>query len=534
VKTATTASGGRSKILLATSVGGHVAGTTLESLLGAALALRGAEIHVLLCDRLLPACLHCDVSWYPNQKVFATHGPRRDLCNHCFEPAAKAYQEIGAVVHKFSDFVSTKERAEANRIARDLPVSAIKNYRLNGLALGEHAIAGVLRFFARASIDNERFGEAITRRYFEAALLTVHAVRRLVAQYGFDVAVFHHGIYVPQGLIGEVCRAEGIRVVNWNPAYRKRTFIFSHEDTYHHTLMSEPIDAWEKMEWSAAHEAEIMRYLATRWHGTEDWIWFHERPIVDVRKHLASAGIDGNRPVIGLLTNVMWDAQLHYPTNAFASMLDWIVETIRYFAGRPDLQLVIRIHPAEIRGTLRSRQPLMTELANAFPRLPSNVVVFPPEDRVSTYALMEKCDTVLIYGTKTGVELASMGIPVVVAGEAWIRNKGITMDAASAPHYFAILDSLPVAKRMNPDTIERARKYAYHFFFRRMIPLESVKPAIGNPPFQVAIRSLRDLLPGESVGLDVICDGILHGTPFIYPADQLAGARLRDSKLQAG
>ena len=58
----------------------------------------------------------------------------------------------------------------------------------------------------------------------------------------------------------------------------------------------------------------------------------------------------------------MWDAQLHYPANAFPSMLDWVLQTIRYFASRPDLQLLIRVHPAEIRGTARSRQPLVPEI----------------------------------------------------------------------------------------------------------------------------------------------------------------------------
>ena len=55
---------------------------------------------------------------------------------------------------------------------------------------------------------------------------------------------------------------------------------------------------------------------------------------------------------------------------------------------------------------------------------------------MSTYAAMAQCDSVIIYGTKTGVELASMGIPTIVAGEAWIRNKGITRDAATAEQYF--------------------------------------------------------------------------------------------------
>ena len=66
--------------------------------------------------------------------------------------------------------------------------------------------------------------------------------------------------------------------------------------------------------------------------------------------------------MIGLLTNVSWDAQLHYPANAFPSMLEWLVQTCEYFATRPDLQLLIRVHPAEISGFPVSRQPILSEL----------------------------------------------------------------------------------------------------------------------------------------------------------------------------
>ena len=40
------------------------------------------------------------------------------------------------------------------------------------LAIGEHAHAGALRFFATGSLDHEPHAESILRRYLESALLT--------------------------------------------------------------------------------------------------------------------------------------------------------------------------------------------------------------------------------------------------------------------------------------------------------------------------------------------------------------------------
>ena len=151
--------------------------------------------------------------------------------------------------------------------------------------------------------------------------------------------------------------------------------------------------------------------------------------------------------MIGLLTNVSWDAQLHYPANAFPNMLEWLVQTCEYFATRPDLQLLIRVHPAEISGFPPSRQPILGELRERLPQLAPNIFVVPPESGMSTYALMSLCNAAIIYGTKMGVELTSVGLPVIVAGEAWIRNKGLTHDASSPEEYFRLLDQLPFAER---------------------------------------------------------------------------------------
>jgi len=509
------------KILIATSVGSHLAAVALESLLAAALSFRGADVHVLLCDSLLPACMDCDVSWFPKQKHFVINGPGKDLCRNCFWFADKLYSSLGFKVHRYSEFLTGEDITAAEQISSSTPFEEIEGYIFEGIKVGEHTMAGALRFCARASLEGEPYAEPILRRYFKAALLTTCSVHNLLRRLIFDCVAFHHGIYVPQGLVGEVARREKVRVVNWNPAYRKRCFIFSQNDTYHHTLMTEKTSKWEGINLSPGLEKELMKYLKSRWKGTEDWIWFHEKPQVDLTAISNEVGVDFSKPCIGMLTNVMWDAQLHYPANAFPNMLEWIKQTIEYFGGRPELQLIIRVHPAEIRGVLVTRQPVVGEVRKAFPELPGNVFIIPPESNVSTYAVMSQCNAVIIYGTKTGVELTSMGVPVIVAGEAWIRNKGITMDAASVEDYFMLLDRLPVNNRMDNAALSRARKYAFHFFFRRMIPLEFMVPVKGWPPYRVELKNLDELMPGRHSGLDVICDGILGGSDFIFPAEKL-------------
>ncbi len=507
---------GGPKILIPTSVGAYLAGTTLESTLAVALTLRGAEVHVLLCDSALPACFDCWIGLYSNQEQFAKHGPAKDLCHDCFTFANEMYASLGVHLHRYNELLSDADRKRSHNISLSIPYDKIGNYTLDGIGIGEHALAGVLRYYARGELDGEPCAEGILRRFFEASLLTTFMMHNLLEIYDFKSVVFNHGIYVPQGSIGEVCRHEEVPVVNWNPAYRKKCFVFSHQDTYHRTMISEPVKKWVDLPWSEERENSLSRYLESRWKGTEDWIWFHEKPKFDREMIEKETGVDLSKPSVGMLTSVMWDAQLHYPSNAFPGMLEWIIQTIDYFMKRPDLQLVIRIHPAEIRGTIPSRQKVFDEIKKKYSSLPGNIIIIPPESKVSTYAVMSECDTIIIYNTKTGMELAAMGIPVIVAGEAWIRNKGFAMDVDSPASYFKLLDRLPFNKKLSDENILKAKKYTYHFFFRKMIPVEFFAPTGSNPQFKLEISSLKDLLPGKSKGFDVICEGILKGTDFIY------------------
>jgi hypothetical protein len=513
--------GRRGKVLIASNVGGHGPVSMMESMLAAALAVRDADVEIVLCDGMLPGCLRAEYNETPDASVIVERKLAETTCPSCLWRGRSMFEPMGLKVHFLSELITPEEREQARRLAASIPAAAIETYEVDGLKVGEHARAGALRYYARGDLATEPDGEQVLRRYFEASLVSVIAYERLLAQGGYDAAVFHHGLYVPQGQVGEVCRKHGVRVVNWFVAYRANSFILSHDDTYHHTLMTEPTSVWEEMEWGERQRGEIDAYLKSRWHGVRDWIGFHEKPSEDMEAFARTIGLDPARPIIGMLTNVVWDAQLHYPTNAFPGIIDWTLETIDWFAARPDLQLLIRIHPAEIRGTARSRQPMAAEIAARYPALPPNVFVIAPESDVSTYAAMELCDSVLIYGTKMGVELTSVGIPTVVAGEAWIKNKGLTLDAASREEYFAILERLPLRARLTADVMEKAKKYAYHFFFRRMMPLPFMRRDDSALFFKADIASADDLGPGRHVGLDLMCDGILDYKPFVYPAEAL-------------
>ena len=499
------------RVLLATSMGGFNHGAVTDKALAIALTLHGAAVDVFLCDGA-PACHLTKIGKEPPARLIETD--RRIRCPACIDTGQTLFAPLGLRVLRLSEFLTEDDIEQARSLAAGADISQLVDFTLNGWRVGEHARAGALRYFARGDLAREPQSEGVARTFLQAAVRSALAFDRILEQNDYVAVSANHGIYTPQGVIGEVSRKRGVRVVNWNPAYRKHSFVFSHGDSYHRTMITEDVSNWESLDLDGARGPVITDYLRDRREAKGDWIWFNNAGDSSREEIARQLSLD-DRPIIVALTSVVWDACLHYDSNAFDSLQDWLFQTVEYFSSRPDLQLVIRVHPAEVTGFVKSRDKAADMLAERFPELPENIHVIRPDDTLSTYSLIDQANAVLVYSTKTGIEASAQGVPVVVAGEAWIRNKGFTQDASSPASYREILDGLPLQGPLPPDQRARAMRYAYHFFFRRMIELPFLVDA-GPAEFDIQVDALQDLAPGGQGGLDRICDGIIAGAPFVY------------------
>ena len=513
------------RVLFASSYGFAEVMLGVESIVAMALRMRGAAPIYLACDKVLPACEWNRFGNYTLEPgSFAPiHTPRSALerCRVCTESIDEVHGELPIPSVRFVDHILPDDYPRVAAIVDAIPFEEYGSFVYRGVHVGEHAYASVMRAMLRGNLVDNEETRFVFRRYLFTAILVTDLTERVLDATRADRVVAVHGIYVTHGTICEVARNRGIPVVVYGIPYRKGTVIVSHDDTYHRTLVSEPTDQWDRMELTPRKAAVIDTYLESRKFGTKDNVSYNSHAIEDRDAMIRELDLDPTVPIVSLFTNVIWDAQLYYNYTAFANILEWITETIRYFARRPDRQLVIRVHPAEVQGLFQTAQPIEEEIRREFPELPSNVRIIPPTSRLSSYTLAEMSEASLIYGTKMGVEIAAMGTPLIIAGETFNRGKGYSYDVENREEYFALLDRLGELPRNTPAMIERARKYAYHFFHRRMIdlPLFTLDNGFNLTGVRLTFDNLRALEPGACGALDLICQGILDGvTPFVYDA----------------
>lgn len=483
--------------LIGTNTGGNSALLSFDVLIGLALAARGKKVIYVLCDGALSACQMCEISSF--KPVAIARGiHQQSICKTCFPPAYKFLKQLGFEVLLLSEYDSASK------------LSIIEKDQLK-----QHSQAGFLRYIAKGSIESATKDELQILKYFEeSAHKTFNAYKNIILKYSPTKIILHHGIYIPQGSALAAALAKSVPVITWCVSYRKASVMLAHGNSYHITMPKEKIGDFAQNKLTKHQNKQLQKYLASREIGTNDWISFSKKnPKGNIAfKNLRLSTL---KPTYLLLTNVTWDANLHFDADIFENMTEWIFETIKIFKSLPSKQLIIRVHPAETSGTIRSREFIKEMVENHFPTLPSNVILIGPDDKlVDTYTLINNSDIAIVYGTKAAAEIAARGKPVIVVGSAWVRSKGFTFDPSSYDGYAELLKKKTNSIQMTKIQKQLAKRYAYYLFFERMITLKHLIPKKLLTPFVLAkdIKTIKDLRNDEN--LNAITDSIISGEPF--------------------
>ena len=471
------------RILIAGSIGSNP-DLYLESLIGSAFINKGFIVDALLCDGLLDSCFNCKFHLFNNDlllKRLSTYGPGL-ICKSCFHNGKKAYRNLNFNIINFSTLISFQNINEINLITSQFHKALdIKNYKLGGINIGEQSYAGAVRFFASPFIENEKYGLEILKQYFTAALKTYFICQTLFTANKYDAVIVNHGIYVPQGIIAEYANKLGLNVNCWSTGYRNKSFIFSKSRSYHFTILDDYNFESKLIDYN---EKAIIDYLFSRRTGRNDWVLFHEPETKnDVNKFLSKDKLN-----IVLFTNVLWDAQVHFTGNIFSDMIEWLEHTINYFYKHDNVNLIVRIHPGEVKGFVKSRVFLNDILNNILiPNIKNKITIINSDFDLNSYHLAEKADYNIVYSSKIGIELAALGLKILVAGECWTKNKNITFDPLNIIQYNNFLDLMIIDKFkfLNFDQI-KAKKFAYYLFFECMKEVDFIEKKIGNPPYKIS------------------------------------------------
>ncbi len=435
-----------------------------EVVLARALRARGHRVRMVLCDQVLPIC---------EVRFDGQEGAWDNACGKCYAFGGAVLDAAGLEVLPASALAAAAAGAEAGEDERwrdTVDAALLKHYRV-----------GVLPADPRVEERREL--------YRQSARVSASVGRGLAALRP-DLVVMSHGIYCTWGPQRDLLEEAGVPIVTYSEGKKKEAVKFN---------WTTSADWWDvSAEWArvrdvpltAEQEARLDAYLDSRRSHANDVRVYNfggEEPPQRTRERL---GLDPDKPTFTLFTNVLWDAASAQREIAFANPVEWVMETIAWFAAHPDRQLVVKIHPAEV--VIGTRQPFASLIADRFPSLPANVRVIEPHETVNSWSILRVTDLGLVHTSTVGMELPLEGVPCVVVSRTHFRGRGFTVDVESRDEYFGLLEEWVSDPADRARERELARRYAYLLFERYHLPFPFLEEPVVND-----VRALRGVTDAE-------------------------------------
>jgi Capsule polysaccharide biosynthesis protein len=464
-----------------------------ESVIAQALRLRGAEVTLVTCGGGQPIC---EVGW--GRRI----SPRP--CDRCALFTDQVAEAAGLPHARFADefpWGSSPRRAPATLADSDRPAAAAAS------------AASVVWFTRNADPLAAPNGSAVANDFAVSSSAVRKAFARILDRYEPDVVFALNGLFAAERTVRDVAAERGVRVVTYERSPRKDSLLFGVTSAAPEMVTDGVARDQQARALTDRENAALDALLDSRMSGAGSHeMYFRSAQDHDSVTTRRALDIPSGARIISAFTNVAWDTALQQREIGFESQFDWLAQTVAAAGKQDDAVLVVRIHPSE--GRWGTDQPADLEIGRRVGRLPANARVIAASDPLSSYGLLAISDLVLGYTTTVGLEAAVRGIPVAVAGRTHYRGRGFTFDIDSPADLERVIAE---QQTMTAEQVELARRYAFAFFFRLMIPFPQIRTA-GDRIVELP-TSADDLLPGRDRYLDFICDRILDGGDFFLPSE---------------
>lgn len=502
-----------------------------DGILTWALRLRGADIIPTMCDKLQSTqCMIYSGVWQGSFEP-GFEERRKNICAQCVNHDLRLWEILNIRPIRLSSYLTEGERDAIWQEVRTLMQDDWENAVFEGYPIGREVFKAVVNNHLQGEIKpywREQANEMAVSHAFNVIALK-RAYERIFTTIAPERIVGNGGYYYQWGVVHELAQQNqipyyryfpvGLQPMAWNYALNSK-----------HLIDVNPAwDSWIKQPWGEKEQLRVKNDLKAR--GL--YVSLAQEPDIAerVEQLRAKLNLDKSKRTLLAFTGVIWDANTNIQSDVYQNMYLWLLDTIDWFTHHPQVQLIIRVHPAEdavpsIDPQNRSR--FEKELAEKGITLPSNVFLIKQHEKVETYDLMHLSDVGTVYMSTTGLEFSCLGKPLIAIGPVHYTNKGFTLEPKSRFDYQEMLAQHLVNKQLfkAPEEIQLlAMKYWYLYAFHASCVTGlfetqqknwlAIKRGIDGFSFHPKALTAQDLLPGANEQIDYFCDAVMNSLPIM-------------------
>jgi len=398
-----------------------------EALIAESLMQGGHQITYVGCGGVLKSyCIAMSASGVPFE---ASPSQKEAVCRSCRSNGAILRRQFGFDGTDLSAEVSADDQAFARQLTASVTRENCLELTLDDVEIGRIALYEMLLHSKKRALD---FVDAEWDRYLgslENAIVVLRCVQRICDRTRPDRIFLYNALYSVNRV---VCRLAEIRGIPQyflhagdNLSNRLQTLILARDHAYSHCEdLRNKWPLYKDQPCSPVAMAAATNHFLEVIKGRSIWAYSSAAGSrVDLRQRF---GIGPDQKIICATMSSddeLFAAQIAGTLRSnvqllFKTQVDWVRSLIAYVSARPELSLILRVHPREFpnkrEGVLSEHaRMLQVVLAN----LPDNVKVNWPTDAISLYDLANVVDVFVNAWSSAGKEMAWLGLPVVLYTE---------------------------------------------------------------------------------------------------------------------
>lgn len=378
---------------------------------------------------------------------------KKAICDKCVQQSEMIRTQLNFTGRTLRSFLKPQDIEYADRLSRERPIEELYDHFEGGLSVGRLALYETIIQTKSISKQLSSEAESFYRSNFRNTLISVRASIAMLAELKPDIGISYHTAYAYNRAFQRIFEANDVPV--W---FLNASLNVAELDTHLVVAKSDPeflfrkmLDDWRGFQDVTCTEEDFAcatdHLLALMGGGGFGYSNSIKREKAGALEKLGCP--PGKKVVAALLSS--YDELLAADlagfgwttdNDVFPSQVEWVKWLFAFARLRPDIHLIVRVHPREfaINGKGgRSEHSYLLEAA--FLDKPDNASINLPSDGIAIYDLLMEIDVALIAWSSAGMDAGMLGVPVVTyAGDVLLFPRELAYDAGSREEYARFID----------------------------------------------------------------------------------------------
>lgn len=406
----------------------------------------GNEVYIVQCDKSLEVCQH-------------NHYGNCAMCSHCKRAMLKNLKEYGLLDHAkvktLSDIINKDDKREAEAIKTDFhSVKELKDITYKGAQFGYGAFSSYVTYSRNVMPEMTDELRSYIGYYIRKEVMVYSAIERLHQKEHFDLIVFHNGRFAQFKPFLEFAKLHGIDYIATEQRLSKGIFLkdyfynnIPHDIGY---IANNVLKNWDKGD--PKTREEIGRsFFEKRKKGVYagDKIYTKDQHAGEMPENwddtIENIAIFNSSEDEFLAVSKDYDSYLMFPNQyvALKTLFD-------HYKGDKTKHFWLRIHP-NLKDVPYKSHLALYELKY------DNVTIIPASSSISSYAILDNSDKVIIFDSTMGVEAAYWGKPVIALTKYFYYKLGFLYHPENVDEVYKLIDTKDLPVNRNENLI----KYGY-------------------------------------------------------------------------